>query len=170
MTTHAKLSPSSAKRWRSCTASVKASAGITDNGSAAARLGTAKHLVAGDALEANVNAIEFLGRTVLFCVDAENKRVEGWAEGINRDAVRVEHEIVIDDEAVAECQSFIDFVRDLVTTTGGMLLVEQKVNIGQITGEEGATGTSDVVILAGDELIVVDAKFGQGKVTAYETL
>ncbi len=39
---------------------------------------------------------------------------------------------------------------------------EQELDISFITGEEGAKGTADVVMLKGNELIVVDLKYGMG--------
>ena len=42
------------------------------------------------------------------------------------------------------------------------LFVEQRLPISGITGEADAHGTSDTVIVAGDELIVVDLKYGRG--------
>ena len=58
-------------------------------------------------------------------------------------------------------------IQQLVDTTGGTLLVEQKLPIAEWTGEyradgSPAKGTSDAVILAGDELIIADLKFGMG--------
>jgi hypothetical protein len=44
----------------------------------------------------------------------------------------------------------------------GELLVEQSLPIAHITGEEDAEGTGDAVILRGDEIIVIDLKFGRG--------
>jgi hypothetical protein len=53
-------------------------------------------------------------------------------------------------------------VREL--SQGKTLYVESKVPIGHLTGEEGATGTSDVVIVdvAGRNLSIVDLKYGVG--------
>ena len=45
---------------------------------------------------------------------------------------------------------------------GRELRVETAVPIGWLTGEEDATGTSDALILAGDELICIDLKYGRG--------
>ena len=47
---------------------------------------------------------------------------------------------------------------------GKMLLVEQRVSIGHLTGEEGATGTSDVIIIdyAQEAIEVIDLKYGMG--------
>jgi hypothetical protein len=57
---------------------------------------------------------------------------------------------------------YIKLVRELAQ--GKMLLVERRVPISHLTGEAGATGTSDVVIVdtAGRNLTVVDLKYGMG--------
>jgi RecB family exonuclease len=68
----------------------------------------------------------------------------------------------IDEEQIAAIDSYIQTVQELVKTTRGELLVEQRLSIEHLTGEEGAKGTADAVILTMDEIIVVDAKFGRG--------
>jgi hypothetical protein len=52
--------------------------------------------------------------------------------------------------------------------TNGELHIEQRLPIGWLTGEEGAHGTADAVIVTPDELIIVDAKFGYKLVDADE--
>ena len=68
----------------------------------------------------------------------------------------------VNTEMVLAVQDYIDYVRGVVAATNGTLLVEQRLPISGITGEADAYGTSDVVILAGDELIIVDLKYGRG--------
>jgi hypothetical protein len=41
-------------------------------------------------------------------------------------------------------------------------MVEQQLPIEHVTGEKGACGTADAVILADDELVIVDLKYGRG--------
>lgn len=163
MSGHAKLSPSSAHRWTSCTASIKQSAGKPNNGSAASRQGSAEHLVSSECLTAGVMPAHYIGATVYFgcALDGTYTPESFTAPDI------VEHTVVIDEESAARCTAYVEFVRALVAA-GGELLVEQRVPIGQITGEDGATGTSDAVILAGDTLIICDAKFGSNRVDAFE--
>lgn len=67
-------------------------------------------------------------------------------------------------EQAQSVQTYVDNVRAIVAATGGILLVEQSLPIDHMTGEEGATGTADAVILTPDEFIVIDAKFGRGVV------
>jgi hypothetical protein len=67
-------------------------------------------------------------------------------------------------EQAQSVQTYVNNVRSIVASTGGILLVEQRLPIEHMTGEEGATGTADAVILTPDEFIVIDAKFGRGVV------
>jgi hypothetical protein len=63
------------------------------------------------------------------------------------------------DESMANyVRAYVDNARGL----GGNLLVEQKLSIEHLTGEAGATGTADSVIILGDELVIRDLKYGRG--------
>lgn len=174
---HALLSPSSASRWTECTASVEAQRGRPNTTSEASRHGTCGHQLSAECLESGADPQGYLGWTMVFWegIDdsGDTKSGEDWitafAGGLphgGREVARV----VVDEALVEACVKYVNFVRQLVSDTGGQLIVEQQVPIGHITGEEGARGTSDVVILAGDTLITVDAKFGRGRVNAYEVI
>jgi hypothetical protein len=169
---HAKLSPSSASRWSTCTASQAQSAGKPNKSSEASRSGTADHLVSSECLEKNLDPSIYLGRTLLFWEHPESdSNGESWSDEVgSADELMICHQIVIDEESVARCLAYVTFVRDLTATTGGVLMVEQRVPISQITGEYGATGTSDTVLIAQKDLIIADAKFGSGRVNAYEVI
>jgi hypothetical protein len=80
-----------------------------------------------------------------------------------------EREFEVTKEMAGHVQSFVDYVLDMAE--GNILLVDQQVPIGHLTGEAGATGTADVVILAPRlrEIVVIDFKYGMGvKVFAAE--
>lgn len=64
----------------------------------------------------------------------------------------------LDDDMIDCVQTYIDFVRAIP----GELHVEQSVPIDHLTGEEGATGTSDAIILDRRVITVVDLKGGMG--------
>jgi hypothetical protein len=64
----------------------------------------------------------------------------------------------VTDDMAGHVQKYLDYVRAI----GGELMVEQRLSIEAITGEPGAKGTSDAVILAGDELVIIDLKYGRG--------
>ena len=82
---------------------------------------------------------------------------------------RAENGVEWTDDMLRDVLKYTDQIQQLVESTGGTLHVEQRLPIGQWTDEVDAHGTSDAVIVAGDELIVADLKFGMGvEVSAVE--
>jgi hypothetical protein len=76
---------------------------------------------------------------------------------------KAENGIEWTQDMLTEVLKYTDRVQQVVQSTGGMLFVEQRLNIGWLTGEEGAKGTADtVVVIPREELIVADLKFGRG--------
>lgn len=119
-----------------CAGSVAASEGLPDSDSDASREGTAAHALAEHVLKGG-NFADLFGQ----------KHENG--QDYTYDMV----------QAVGQ---YTARVQELVKGTGGALFVEVKLPIGHITGEAGAHGTSDAVVCADRELIVVDLKFGRG--------
>lgn len=66
----------------------------------------------------------------------------------------------VDDDMARHVQTYLDLVLSLAEH--GTLLVEQRLPIYPITGEDDAHGTSDAVILGATELTVADLKYGMG--------
>jgi hypothetical protein len=82
---------------------------------------------------------------------------------------KAENGVEFTADMLRDVLKYTDQVQQLVESTGGTLHVEQRLPIGQWTDEADAHGTSDAVIVAGDELIVADLKFGMGvEVSAVE--
>lgn len=134
---HALLSPSGAHRWLHCPGSVALGAGIVEASSEFAREGSAAHALAARCLdERRLPAKAFIGHIL---------------EGIE-----------ISEDMAGYVQQYVDLVRRVAD--GHELMVEQRVPIGHLTGENGAEGTSDAIIVTADgsELIVIDLKFGRG--------
>ena len=137
---HAKLSPSGAHRWMRCPAAPTLEAQFEDESSVYAAEGTLAHLLASEELDGTKPARERIG---------EQHTVDGF-------------DFTVDKVMVAYVEDYVKLVREYAE--GGQLLVEQRVPIGHLTGEENATGTSDAVIVHAHEgrLTVVDLKYGMG--------
>ena len=142
---HAKLSPSGAHRWMRCPGSVVLEAQYPDRSSVYAREGSAAHELAAIVLEGGApNAQGYVGMKVEF-----------------RDGVETVQWPV--DQAMADhVDDYVKLVRQ--KAQGKTLLVERKVPIGHITGEDKATGTSDAIILdtVNRTIEVIDLKYGVG--------
>ena len=137
---HAKLSPSGAHRWMACPGSVNLEAPFPDTSSVYAAEGTVAHDVAAQCLIDNRDPASFIGDVM---------EVDGFTFTV--------------DKAMADyVADYVKLVRDLAN--GKTLYAESKVPIGHLTGEEGATGTSDAVIIdvAERNLSIVDLKYGMG--------
>ena len=142
---HAKLSPSGAHRWMRCPGSVVLEAQYPDSGSVYAREGSAAHELAALILETEAESAQpYVGREIEFR-DGDEEVV--WK---------------ITQDMADHVDNYVKLVRE--KAEGKTLLVERKVPIGHITGETGATGTSDAIVLdtANKTIEVIDLKYGMG--------
>lgn len=140
MAAHAQLSPSSASRWMACPGSVALSKDIPNTSSAYADEGTAAHELAAKCLTDGSSPQDCIGLVIT---------VNGT-------------DFTVDQDMADYVGGYVQRICDLVDSLGGELLVEQRLDISSITGEEDASGTSDAVILLDDEIIIADLKYGQG--------
>jgi hypothetical protein len=126
-----------------CPGSVVLEAEYPDESSTYAREGSAAHELAALVLENKEDSAQpYVGKQVQF-YDGDEEVL--WP---------------ITQSMADHVDDYVKLVREYAE--GGTLMVEQRLGIGHITGEEGAKGTSDVVIVRGGELIVMDLKFGMG--------
>jgi hypothetical protein len=142
---HAELSPSSAERWMTCPGSVVLCKGIPDKSSKYADEGTAAHAIAAACLTSGEDAYSYVGAQV-------NVADEGEEEVL----------IKFTNEMAVPTQQYIDYARNLTKSLGGEMRIEQKLSIEHLTGEEGATGTTDLTIANDKTLFIGDLKFGMG--------
>jgi hypothetical protein len=142
---HALLSASGAHRWMRCPASLALEAGQPDTSSAFADEGTAAHELAAMALTQNLDADAFIGRIIPVG----------------------DRQFAVDDDMAGHVQVYLDEVRHRIGE--GQLFIEQRVDYSRIVGQPDSFGTSDAVIVRGDEICVIDLKYGRGvKVDAEE--
>ena len=138
MSAHAKLSPSGAHRWMACPGSVVLEAEYPDSSSRAAAEGTLAHTIASVCLISHTDPNAYVG---------SEHTVDGF-------------DFTVGQDLVGHVADYMSLVREYAE--GGTLLVERQVSIGHLTGEEGATGTADAIILKGNEIVVIDLKYGMG--------
>lgn len=130
---HAKFSPSGAHRWLSCPGSVALEATLPDSGTIHAEEGVAAHLIGS--LKLQNEPVELLADPLL---------ERHWSEEMDE----------LTDKYV---QTVLDY-----RGADGTLFIETELDISHITGEHGAHGTADAIILRDDEVTVIDLKYGRG--------
>lgn len=138
---HSKWSASGFKKIMLCPGSKVLEVGRPDNTSIYAAEGTAAHELLEMVLTGTTPAAGYVGRIII-------------ADGF---------EIEVTDEMAEYIQGVADRVKDY-QGADGELFVEQKLYYADyidVPREEG-WGTGDVVILRGDEIIVIDLKYGKG--------
>ena len=138
--------------------------GQPDKGSSFADQGTAAHFLAEQILTGD--AYPILDREIAVWSDPvtkgsgcnwTNPDPSRFKEGISSMEINF---FTVDSEMAENVEHYVNLVKEY--TTGGELLVEQTIDISAITGEEGAAGTSDAVVIHKDEIIIIDLKYGRG--------
>lgn len=143
---HAFLSPSGAAAWMRCNAKPYREREFPESTNESANEGTAAHFLLEQCLLQNVDAANFNGCRI----KVENGQAEfhmggNWPVG---------------PDFTREIQKVLDLARS--DAEGATIYPEQQLSISQFTGEEGATGTADMVIVRGSVLRIRDLKFGRG--------
>lgn len=165
MGNHAILSPSGAHRWMNCPGAPAMEQGQPDSGGAYADEGTAAHFLASECLNHNCDPVQYLNRKIVVGVDAEADTDGAQWAGEEETGFDQRQEYEVDGDLISNVRTYCNNVRQYAD--GNVLMVEFALPIGHLTGEEGATGTGDVVIVAddGDELQLHDLKYGHRHVS-----
>lgn len=143
---HSEYGASSAVRWRKCWGSQVLAKGMPDTSSAAATEGTALHALLEQCLIRGESADQFAD--------------------LHYDDHGEAKYIVFNEEQ----QESVNRVLDMAYAIGGKIIPEMRIFYGEPLGlpNEIAFGTSDITIMVGTVVHVIDAKFGRGMVEAIE--
>lgn len=144
MGAHARLSPSSSKRWITCPASVAREEGKPDTSGEAAIWGTAAHAI--------------LEQSLLQAVDPLDAQITGLtAAGENEELFIIEERYGLHD--VQEMREVAKVAYDYAQLKG-TIYAEAQVNPGAILGRDDMYGTSDITLVTPRTLEIVDLKSG----------
>jgi hypothetical protein len=144
---HALLAPSAAERWMICPGSARLESTLPNSGSEAADQGTACHRMLESYLRNGTQPATWLGQKVQIA-DEENGVIS---------TVEVTNEMI---EWVEEACDWVD--RYIAGHPGAHLMSEERLHVGRAFGcPDDLWGTSDVVIDAGTELVIIDLKAGR---------
>jgi hypothetical protein len=143
---HAFFAPSGAPAAMLCNVKPWREKEFPDMGNDASDEGTAAHFLLEQCLTEQKEAKAYQGLRI----KVENGNAEFHTSGAYPVGLDMIHEI----------QKTLDVIYSLAD--GATVYPEQVLSIEFITGEEGATGTSDTVIIKGDTAIIADLKYGRG--------
>lgn len=162
---HAVHSPSGAKKRFACPGSLAMEAGLPNEGNDYTDEGTAAHALAAMCLKENSHPSGYLGRVLTVVNGVYQPDAPSSPVGIDD----VHRSYTVDVEMAGKVNVYVQSVRKFAE--GNTLDVEQSLPIGHVSGEEGATGTGDAIIVTADykELQAHDLKYGMGvEVSAVE--
>lgn len=145
MADHAKLSPSSAARWLTCTASVAMEEGIEDQQSSYAAEGTYAHALC------ELEGKYAVGQITKRQLTAAKKKI--YSEEFHNAEV---------EEASLEYATYIKEEFRRLKKTCDVVVCEFETRLDLSKWAPGSFGTADCVIIAGDVLHVIDFKYGKG--------
>lgn len=148
MTAHAKLSASSAARWMACPPSANLAATMPDTASSYAAEGTLAHALG-----------ELLLRRY-FTPSVDSKTVEKERERLI-DESTWDGQPLYQPEMDGYVQTYVDYVKSIALgCTAPFVALEKRVDFSAWV--PGGFGTADCIIISGDEMHIIDLKYGKG--------
>ena len=148
MTAHAKLSASSAARWMACPPSANLAATMPDTASSYAAEGTLAH------------ALGELQLRQYFTPSVDSKTVQ-----VERGRLIAEStwdgQPLYQPEMDGYVQTYVDYVKSIaIGCTSPFVTLEKRVDFSAWV--PGGFGTADCIIISGDEMHIIDLKYGKG--------
>lgn len=137
-----------------CPGKIVLEEGAPDNTNSYAAEGTAAHQVLTWALQEERPAAAYIGRVL---------HLDTRGKVCDPDTTKVEFTFEVDEDMAEHVQTCIDYCLDL-KGDDGVLFADIRVNYSSYldVAHDTAWGTADVIIARGEELIVVDFKYGRG--------
>lgn len=147
---HARLSASGAERWGNCPGAILLSTGIPSYDSEYSLEGTAGHLLNDRCLGDGTDPQDYIGEIITLQANLSGKLEP--------------YEVEVTDDLAVAAQECVDYVRGI----SGVRLTELRVHYSHLLGlsEDEGFGTTDVLVLNGTTLHIIDFKFGRGYVGA----
>ena len=141
---HALLSASGAHRWLACPPSAKLEEQFPDTTSDAAREGTLAHELA-----------ELKVRNYFYTTDFGKRK-------LNAAVKKLQKEDLWQDEMMGYTDQYLDYIRvvAMADRIQGTAEIEKRVDFGRWA--PGGFGTADCLLLKGNQLHVIDFKYGKG--------
>ena len=141
---HALLSASGAHRWLLCTPSAMLEEQFPDTTSEAAREGTLAHELA-----------ELKVRNYFNPADISKRK-------LNAQIKKMKKNELWQDEMLGHTDTYIDYIRDVSIKLPSQpyVAVEKRLDLGAYVPE--GFGTADCIMLQGEDLFVLDFKYGKG--------
>lgn len=141
---HALLSASGANRWLACPPSAKLEEQFPDTTSDAAREGTLAHELA-----------ELKVRNYFYTTDFGKRK-------LNAAVKKLQKEDLWQDEMMGYTDQYLDYIRvvAMADRIQGTAEIEKRVDFGRWA--PGGFGTADCLLLKGNQLHVIDFKYGKG--------
>lgn len=135
---HSIFSASGSTRWAVCHGAIAMCRGLPNTESAAALEGTAGHELSDNCLVNGTDPVQYVGTVVL---------------GVE-----------ITEDLANAAQEYVDYVRSI----RGTRMSEQRINYAEVleVPDDEGFGTTDVVIIDGTTVNIIDAKFGRKYVDA----
>ena len=148
---HAKLSPSSSKKWFACPGSLVLEAPIPNKSSTYSDDGTAMHHVAALCLTEHWRASKYVGQDIPVNSRHEEPRF-----------------VEFTDEMAELVQGYVDTVR--VIGIGNEVHVEKRVDFSEFVQLPDSFGTADAIVVddRAGELVLIDLKTGHTPVVVEE--